>query len=117
MFPLSLILLQEARLRDFQVVLLHLAGRCSLRITVIIIVIVNIIIFIIIIIIIISIIIIINMIRFINILYIFLNLNKYRAQWLHNIFFHKIAFLVYSDISVDFNRSVLDECIEKWNIN
>ena len=79
MFPLSLILLQEARLRDFQLMLLHLACRCSLRITVIIIIIT---IFIIIIIIIISI----NIIRFINIMYIFLNLSKYRAQWLHNIF-------------------------------
>ena len=40
MFPLSLILLQEARLRDFQPVLLHLACRYSLRITVIIIIII-----------------------------------------------------------------------------
>ena len=123
MFPLSLILLQEARLRDFQLMLLHLECRCSLCITVIIIIIIIIIItiFIIIIIIIISIIIIIiiiNIIRFINIMYIFLNLSKYRAQWLHNIFFfHKIAFLVYSDISADFKCSVLDECIEEWNIN
>ena len=37
---------------------------------------------------------------------IFFNLSKYRAQWLHNIFFHKITFLVYSDISVDFILSV-----------
>ena len=74
MFPLSLILLQEAQLRDFQLMLLHLACRCSLRITVIIIIIIIITIFIIIIIIIISIIIIIiNIIRFINIMYIFLN--------------------------------------------
>ena len=32
-------------------------------------------------------------------------------------FVFKITFLAYSDISVDFKCSVLDECIEEWNIN
>ena len=86
----------------------------------IIIVIIIIIIFIVIIVIIISIIIfIVNIICFINIVYIFLNLSNYRTQRLHNIhfLFHKITLFVYSDISVDFKCSVLDECIEEGNIN